>query len=283
MNPVILPAAAVLFALLVPAAGLHAAASDGDADARTGASAEAEAFFERGVRLFAQEEYAEAANALEKAVNAAPGESNYHLWLGRAVGRRAERMSKWKWWTALSLAKKTRTEFERAVELDESNQAALSDMLSFYTEAPTLVGGGLGQAEKIADLIAKLRPVPGKEGSADGEKAWAIIDEKRGDFDSAEARLRKARSLEPENAGHLLTLASFLARRGWFDESDQIYAEALKLQPGSPEAWFSRAKALVRAGRKPAEARSLLNRYVEADLEPGATPRWEARELLKEL
>ena len=246
-------------------------------------SAEAKAYFEKGVRLFAQEEYGEAAKVLEKAVNEAPAESDYHLWLGRAVGRRAELMSKWKWWTALSLAKKTRVEFERAVELDGTNEAALSDMLSFYTEAPGLVGGGLDHAEKIADRIAQLKPVPGKDGSAEGEKAWAIIDEKRGDFDGAEARLRKAHALEPDEVGHILTLASFLALRGWFDESDQLYAEALEREPDLPAVWFSFAKALVRAGRKPAEARPLLNRYIEADLEPDATPRWEARNLLKEL
>ncbi len=271
MNPVTLSSAVMLFALLAPAADVH------------GASGNAEAFFQRGVRLFAQEEYAEAAKVLEKAVSAAPNTSGYHLWLGRSYGRRAERMSKWKWWSALSLAKKTRLEFERAVELDESNQAALGDMLSFYIEAPGIVGGGLGHAEKIAGRIAKLKRVPGKEDSADGERAWAAIDEKRGDFDAAEARLRKARSLEPDHAGHLLNLASFLARRGWFDESDQLYAEALQRKPDSPEIWFSRAKALARGGRKPAEARTLLERYLQAELEPDATPRWEARALLKEL
>ncbi len=273
MNAMPHSATVVLFAFLVPAAGVQGASVD----------REAEAFFEKGVRLFAQEEYAEAAKVLEKAVSAAPNTSDYHLWLGRAVGRRAERMSKWKWWSALNLAKKTRAEFERAVELDESNQAALGDMLSFYIEAPGIVGGGLGHAEKIADRIAKLKPVPGIEGSADGERAWAAIDEKRGDFDAAEARLRKARSFEPDNAGHLLSLASFLGRRGWFDESDQLYAKALELEPDSPEVWFSQAKALVRGGRKPAEARTLLERYIQAELEPDATPRWEARELLKEL
>ena len=271
MNPVTLSIFLLLFASLVPAADVR------------GASADAEAFFQRGVQLFAQEEYGESAKVLEKAVGAAPGTSDYHLWLGRAYGRRAERMSKWKWWSALSLAKKTRLEFERAVELDESNQAALGDMLSFYIEAPGIVGGGLGHAEQIADRIAKLKRVPGKEGSADGERAWASIDEKRGDFDAAEARLRKARSLEPDDAGHLLSLASFLARRGWFDESDQLFAEALEREPDSPEVWFSRAKALVRGGRKPAEARTLLERYLQAELEPDATPRWEARALVKEL
>ena len=262
-------ASLLLFATLAPASDLRGAS--------------AEAFFQRGVHLFAQEEYSESAKVLEKAVSTVPDKSDYHLWLGRAYGRRAERMSKWKWWSALSLAKKTRREFERAVELDGSNEAALSDMLSFYLEAPGVIGGGLDHAEKIAERIAKLDRVPGDEVSAGGETAWAQIDEKRGDFDGAEARLRKARSLEPENVGHLLSLASFLARRGWFEESDQLYGEALDREPDSPEVWFSRAKALVRAEREPPEARSLLERYIEADLEPDATPRWEARRLLKEL
>ena len=271
MNAVTLSVSLLLFAFLAPAADVR------------GISSEAEAFFERGVRLFGQEEYAAAAKVLEKAVSAAPNASPYHLWLGRAYGRRAETMSKWKWWSALSLAKKTRQEFERAVELDGSNEAALSDMLSFYIEAPGIVGGGLDRAEKIADRIAALNQAPGIGVSAGGERAWAAIEEKRGDFDAAETRLRKARSLEPNDIGHILGLASFLARRGWDEESDQLYAEALEREPQSPEVWFSRAKALVRGNRKPAEARALLERYVQAQLEPDAAPRWEARKLLKEL
>ena len=83
--------------------------------------------------------------------------------------------------------------------------------------------------------------------------------------------------------GHLLSLASFLARRGRHGESDKLYTEALRIAPESPEVWFSRGKALVRAGRNPVEARELLERYLRADLPADATPRSEARQLLKQL
>jgi tetratricopeptide (TPR) repeat protein len=185
-------------------------------------------------------------------------------------------MSRWRLFSALSLAGKARQSFEQAVELDGSNIAALSDLLEFYREAPGAIGGGMEKAAAIADRIAKLNP-------AAGERAWASIHEKKGEYEQAEARLRKAMALQPDNVDHVLSLASFLSRRGRFDESDRLYAKALTMAPDSPQVWFSRAKALVRSGRNVEEARQLLEKYMRAELAPDAEPRSSARELLKEI
>jgi tetratricopeptide (TPR) repeat protein len=129
---------------------------------------------------------------------------------------------------------------------------------------------------QLASRIEKLYP-------ADGARCWASIDEKRGDFALAEEKIRLAIKLEPGEVGHRLSLASFLSRRERYEESDRLYAEAVRMAPDSPDVWFSRGKALVRSGRNPDEARRLLSRYIQADLPAEATPRSEARDLLKEL
>ena len=214
--------------------------------------------------------------AFEEAVQLVPNVSQYRVWLGRAYGRRAENTSKWKFFSALSLAGKARESFERAVELDGENKDALLSLFDFYLEAPGMVGGGVEKAAPLAARIEKLFP-------ADGARCWAAIYEKRDEFAGAEEKLRLAHKLEPGEVGHLLSLASFLSRRGRYDESDQLYQQALQLAPESPDVWFSRGKALVRSGRNSAEARQLLGRYVNADLPADATPRSEARELLKQL
>jgi tetratricopeptide (TPR) repeat protein len=237
---------------------------------------DAAALVEEGKRFYAKEDYKPAAEAFEQAVNLAPRVSQYYVWLGRAYGRRAENTSRWKFFSALSLAGKARESFERAVELDNTNKEALLSLFDFFLEAPGVVGGGVEKAEQLAARIEKLFP-------ADGARCWATIDEKRGEYDRAEEKLRLACRLEPGEVGHLLSLASFLSRRGRYQESDKLYEEALRLAPDSPEVWFSRGKALVRAGRNPAEARELLSRYLKANLPPDATPGSEARELLQQL
>jgi cytochrome c-type biogenesis protein CcmH/NrfG len=75
----------------------------------------------------------------EKAVALEPGNSRYHLWLGRIYGEKADAVS---FFSAAGLAKKVRTEFEAAVQLDPKNVDARTDLAEFYLEAPGIVGGG---------------------------------------------------------------------------------------------------------------------------------------------
>jgi tetratricopeptide (TPR) repeat protein len=236
----------------------------------------AAALLEEGKRVYAQEDYKRAVEIFEQAVALAPGKSDYHLWLGLAYGRRAQNTSKWKLFAALGLAGKTRERFERAVELDKTSRVALLSLFEFYLEAPGMIGGGIEKAEQLAARIEASYP-------ADGARCWAAIYEKRGEFGRAEEKLQLARKLQPAEVSHLLSLASFLARRGRFQESDRLYREALQEAPESPDVWFSRGKTLVRSRRNLSEARELLGRYIKADLPVDATPRSEARELLKEL
>jgi Tfp pilus assembly protein PilF len=62
-----------------------------------------------------------AVKSAERAVEIDPRNSIYHEWLGRAYGEKADHTG---WFSAISLAKKTRKEFETAVQLDGRNFAA---------------------------------------------------------------------------------------------------------------------------------------------------------------
>ena len=93
------------------------------------------------------EQWDAAVSDCEQSVRLDGQNSNYHLWLGRAVGEKADRAS---FMTAYSLGKRVRVEFEAAVKLDPRNAEALSDLGDFYKEAPGIVGGGMDKAESIA-------------------------------------------------------------------------------------------------------------------------------------
>jgi len=76
--------------------------------------------------------------ACEKAVSLDSGNAQYHLWLGRIYGEKADRAN---FFSAAGLAKKVRNEFETAVRLNPNSADARTDLAEFYLEAPGIVGG----------------------------------------------------------------------------------------------------------------------------------------------
>src|SRR5260370_216770 len=96
-----------------------------------------------------------AIKSAEKAVAIDPQNSIYHEWLGRAYGEKADHAS---WFSAMSLAKKTRKEFQRAVQLDAKNYSARQALIEYDCSAPPIVGGGvekaLPQIKEVADMDA---------------------------------------------------------------------------------------------------------------------------------
>ncbi len=225
-----------------------------------------------GRNRFQLGEYKRAAEAFEKALAADPSNSTYALWLGRSLGRRAESANPL---LAPSLASKARRWFERAVELDPRNLEALSDLLEYYLEAPGFLGGGLDKARAVVARIKEADP-------AEGANAEARVAMKRKEFSTAEAHLRRAIALGPRQVTRVLDLATFLAKQGRFEESEQWYQQAALLDPGHPRLLFERAEAYIRAGRNLAMARELLERYLRAPLTPDDPPRQAAEKLLKE-
>jgi cytochrome c-type biogenesis protein CcmH/NrfG len=103
--------------------------------------------------------WGDAVDAFDTVTKLQPTSSDAQLWLGRAYGRLAESNKL----LALGRARKARTAFERAVQLDPKNRDALDDLFEYYFEAPGIVGGGLDKAETIAKQVAALDADHGKE------------------------------------------------------------------------------------------------------------------------
>jgi cytochrome c-type biogenesis protein CcmH/NrfG len=91
----------------------------------------------------------------ERARNLDPQNSFYYVWLGRIYGEKADRAG---FLSAAGLGKKSRSAFERAVELDPRNWEARKDLAEFYFSAPGIVGGGKDKAQQQADAIRALNP-----------------------------------------------------------------------------------------------------------------------------
>jgi len=226
-----------------------------------------------GRNYYGLADYKKATEALEKAVGLDAANSETYLWLGRAYGRRAETSNPL---SAPGHASKARQFFEKAAQLNPTNLEAQSDLFEYYLEAPGFLGGGLDKAAATAARMAKIDP-------AEGYWALAKLAEKRKEFDSAEAHLRRAIEVAPHQVGRFLDLARLLAKQGRYSEADQNLAKAAAIAPDSPRVIFAQADLYIRSNRNLDAARDLLKRYISLTLTPEDPPRSQAEKLLKKV
>jgi Tfp pilus assembly protein PilF len=151
----------------------------------------------------------------------------------------------------------------------------LGDLFDFYMDAPGIIGGGMEKAAGLLPQFARYDPVG-------GYLAEARIAEKKKQFTSAEASLRRAIESGHRKAGLLIDLAQFLSRRGRYEESEQVFHEAAEVAPDSPRILLARADSYIKSQRNLGQARDLLKQYIAANnLTADDPPRWEAANLLK--
>ncbi len=196
-----------------------------------------------------------AADHCEKAARLDPQNARYHLWLGRAIGERASRAS---FLSAFSLAKRTREEFEKAVQLDPKDGEALADLGQFYQEAPGAVGGGIDKAESVARKLEVLDPTRGHQFRAE-------LAERRKDLTGAEQEWKAALREAPHPALQWMALASFYRRHErWQDMSAAIKSgqTAATRDRKAAIAYYNGASVLSRANRDLEQAVKLYETYL---------------------
>jgi len=201
---------------------------------------------------FAVSNWDRAISACEKAVTLAPSNSEYHLWLGRTYGEKADATS---FFTAAGLAKKVRTEFERAVALDPKNAVGRTDLAEFYLEAPGIVGGGQDKARAQAEALSKLDPV--KAHWVNGRLA-----EKNKDTPTAEREYRAAIAESHGAASAWLNLALFYRNGKRFDDMQDALKHAANAPIDRPDVLMDAASTLLRTNRDLPFAVQLVQRYL---------------------
>ncbi len=201
---------------------------------------------------FMLEEWDRGISACELAVHLAPQNSLYHLWLGRIYGEKADRAG---FMSAAGLAKKVRSEFERAVELDPKSWQARTDLAEFYFEAPGIVGGGKDKARAQADVLASL--IPAMAHYINGR-----IAEKNKDTATAEREYRAAIEASHGGAHAWLNLALFYRHQNRLDEMEQALRTMESRPLDRPESLMDGGSILLRTGRNYALGIELVRRYL---------------------
>ena len=231
---------------------------------------DAEAYHLLSRAHYSLQQWDKAISAAQKAVALDPDNSDYHLWLGRSYGEKAEHSS---WFTAISLARKVRSEFETAVELNSRNVAAQSDLAEFYMEAPAFLGGGKDKARAQAQRLSSMDP---------GASHWvtASLAERDHDFKLAEDEYRAAIASSGNKAEYWLTLASFYRRRNRLDDMEDAINQASTAEVNKSEVWVDAAEILYRAGRNFPAAIQFLRHYLDSNNTSADAPAFQAHYLL---
>jgi len=219
--------------------------------------------------LYTLERWEAASDECQQAVKLDEQNSMNHLWLGRTLGEMADKAS---FVNAYGLAKRTRAEFERAVELDAHNAEALADLGEFYSDAPGVVGGGTDKAANVAAKLDHLDP-------ARAHVLRAAIAQQNHDLGTAEGELRQAISASAHPAYQWMKLASFFRKYKRWEEMDKALQSGMAAADRdrhSSVALFNGASVLVKANRNPELAQKLLQQYLSAPNSTEEAPTFQA-------
>lgn len=211
--------------------------------------------FELRCRVQIQERHwSRAVSSCEQAVKLDPDNSDFHLWLGRAYGGRAETANRF---AALTLAVKVRDALQKAVQLDPHNVAAYSALGDYYVQAPGFLGGGLDRAQSLAARLQAIQP-------SHAHALLAKIAESRKNYARSEIEWKKAIQTSPQPAEAWMELASFYRRRERFDDMIKAAETGASIEKdhGSPLVYG--AQILIRANRNLPEAEKWLREYLDS-------------------
>jgi tetratricopeptide (TPR) repeat protein len=202
------------------------------------------------------------ANA-EKAVALDPQNSVYHEWLGRAYGEKAEHAGPF---SGLSLARKTRKEFDTAVHLDEKNYSARQALIEYDCSAPSIVGGG---EDKAIPQIARLTELD----AAEGHYAAGNCRRQKKDFATTDAEFTKSLDIHPKSANLIYDIGDYAMKHNQPDRLVVVADQGEKVAPMDPRGKFYRAVALILKKDNGAQPETLLREYLKVAPNRNGYPR----------
>jgi tetratricopeptide (TPR) repeat protein len=239
----------------------------------------------------------------EAAVRLDPKVADYHWALAQVLGDQAQHASIFR---QLGLAKRFRQEAEQAIALDPKHVEARTAMISYYIQAPGIVGGDKDKAAKMVDEIAGIDPAAGylariqhlRETKATGDfeglyrkafetakttetKIIAIVGlmninlsvnpQKR---DAAEEQARALIALDPHRVVGHRSLALVLALSQRWADVDAAVAEGEKAVPDNLTPYYQAGRIIsTQVTSDWARGERYLRKYLTQDPEPG-TATW---------
>jgi tetratricopeptide (TPR) repeat protein len=224
---------------------------------------------------FQLEHWDDAIHAAEKSITFAPQTSEYHQWLARACGEKADAAGPV---SAFNLVRRVKSEFEKAVSLDPEgkNLSARVDLAEFYIEAPAIMGGDKDKARHLADFVMQ-------HDVALAHYILAKLEQKQGAKNQAEKEYQTAIEASGNQAHYWVSLASFYRHAGRLGDMESAINKSLKARQNDGVPLFDAASLLLTAGRNFPLATQLLRRYLSLEDPQEDGPAFQAHYLLGSL
>ena len=204
-----------------------------------------------------------AASHFETAVAQAPRNAEYQLWLGRAYGTQAQAANPFK---QMSLARKTRSAFEKAVELDPNLLEARFALIDYYLIAPGFMGG---DEEKAVAQSQEIR----KRDALGGHRAFARIYMRQKKVDLARKEYVDGVREQPNSAQAHYQYGLFLFGndKNYKVATDEMET-AIRLDPAFMPAYFRLGQLAAQWGVNFTRGEEALRRYLQHKPGPDEPP-----------
>lgn len=206
-----------------------------------------------GRTYIAEEKAGDAQKWFERAIDANDKVAVHHLWLGNSIGEQAQRASKLK---QPFMAKRIKSEFERAVALDPNLIDGRHGLIQFYSQAPGIMGGSMDKAKEQAREIGKLN-------AWRGHWEMAQLLERDKDFAGADKEFQAAVTAAPDTNATYLYLGAFQRRQKKYAESIATYETLLKRKPDAVNTHLNIAYSLYQSGQDVAREEKETRTWLE--------------------
>ena len=203
----------------------------------------------------------EAIGSFEKAIKLNDNSSLHHLWLGNALGSVADSTSKIK---QPFLARRIKSEFERAVELDPRSIDARHGLIQFYVQAPGVMGGSIDKAKEQAREIGKINVMRGHF-----EMATILLDDKK--VAEAEAEYVAAIREAPDSIAVYNALGSFYQGQQRWADAFATYDRMLAQFPSDQMVHFQIGRTAALSGQQLDRGEAELKAWIAAPPKNAAT------------
>lgn len=194
-----------------------------------------------GFVFFRMNRYRDAVEQFEKAVKIDPNVASHHLWLGNALGNLAgDSTSKIK---QPFIARRIKGEFEKTVALDPKNVEGRLGLVSFYSQAPGVMGGSMEKAHEQVGEIIKLNPLRGHL-----KAAQLYTQEKK--LAETERELIAAERETPDSTAGGLELGLFYQNNQRWSDAFMVLDRMLKRFPADPVVHFYVGRTAALSGEQ---------------------------------
>jgi tetratricopeptide (TPR) repeat protein len=201
---------------------------------------------------YSLEQWDDAITTNQRALKVQPNSSDFHEWMGRAYGEKAENVGMI---GAASLARKTKAEFEKAVQLNPVSTQARLDLSEYLIEAPGFMGGSIDKARAQADATERFDV-------AASHLIRARIAQQKKDYDEAELEFKAAIATSKSPANYWINLASFYQSRGRLPEMEKAISTAVSFPNKQGCVLYDAARILNNSGRNLPGALQYLRQYL---------------------